>query len=416
MSRLRILGGPGESTGVAVSLHGNGNGNGVHLPKDDRERSNVKYAFVSSPADAARLGELQAESDASLLNSEGASLEQLIGGDIQGLRKFIRRRLHVVLPVYNQKATIGHTIDYLQSAGVDLANVTAASASTDGSDDIMKAKGVEVVDQYAFLKQALDLDRFLALMHVNNLKELRGKGLTMFAAHLKRVLDEREKQSNWTVQVDTDITNIGTKEGEWDPVSYFGHALQDDNSVGAIKAAKNGRNNQPTHIFLNTLADDGELGEHYQRIAMDRWVFTGEYGWQSPETERLRWSTGYSIETILAASQLDLGLKRRQVNIPQDRIDGQNLLSKETVMYTEILATLRRIVRFGRSLHEMNLHELDVFNGAQQGSDSKVIWMMAEKDEEPGPEATPNIPVTVKRSRLIPDIKTLLEEGIVHRG
>lgn len=382
------------------------------------DRSNPSYAFVSSAHNETALDEMKRRSEESLLNPEGHVLRPLQRHDAKDIMQYISTRCRLLLPVYNQERDIGRTLQYLQDIGVPAEHIVASSCSTDDSDRIIQDHGVGVIPQYTFLENALDLERFLELMKADNLKQLRGKGLTMFAGHLQNVLQGKAADPNtFTLQVDTDIQNVGIHANEWDPVTYFSKYLHKHPDIDAIKAAKNGRNNQPMHITINTLGNIHPVGLHYKNsVNMDRWILTGEYGWNSKYTDQLRWATGYAIETVLAMSQTDLGMKRRQVEIPQPRVDGQNLLTKETVMYGDIQATAIEVVRTGKRLHELSLSDIGDINQrrADQSKDEAYApWVAFEKDENPGPQGMPNRPTPIEFSRLIPDIETLLREKIV---
>jgi hypothetical protein len=384
------------------------------------DRSAISHAFVQSQVDCAVIDRMHQRSQESLLNQEGRILRPLQHHHNAGrIQQYISEQCRLVLPVYNQEKDIGNTLHYLQdSLHIPSEHIIASSCSTDGSNDIIAQHGVELVDQYAFLENALDVQRFLELMRADRLQQLRGKGLTMFAGHLQRVLTGQAAQPDtFAIQVDTDIQNVGTHENGWDPVTYFADHLQKNPAIDAMKAAKNGRNNQPMHIFFNQLPTVHPVGRRYKNeVGMDLWILTGEYGWKSEYTENLRWATGYAIETVLAMSQTDLGMNRKQVEIPQPRKDGQNLLTKETVMYTDIQGTATAIVRTGKALHDLSLTDIATINqdrSDQSNDPDYAPWVAIEKDENPGPGGIPNRPTPIQFSRLIPDMKTLIQEGIV---
>lgn len=383
---------------------------------DDVQRSAINVAFVPA-GDAAARERLNQSSSRTLLNQEGAQLRPLNGKALE-IEQYLRTKLQILLPVYNQEADIGRTLSYLTNQlGIPPENIVASSGSTDRSDQIIEGFGVEVLDQYKTLEKYVDMPKFLELTKADNLKQLRGKGLTMLAGHIHQVMSGRTSENKFMLQTDTDIKNIGTGENQWDPVTYFAHYLQENPGIDAIKASKNGRNNQPMHIFFNILPTvDARVGQHYQSVARDRWVLTGEYGWRSDHTSRLRWSTGYAIETVLAMSQTDLDLDRRQVEMPQPRTDGANLMTKETVMYTDIQRTATEIVRTGKTLHELSVSEIAGINERRREQMNDIIWLCHEKDANPGPDAMPNEATQIQPGRLIPDIDTLIREKVIYSG
>lgn len=385
-----------------------------HLPSRERElreRNRIATAFVEDTHPDTDLTSCQEHARQFLLNTSGEHLPQGLTDDI---RRAIAR-ISVLLPVYNQKRTIGPTIQYLtDELHIPPAHITAASCSTDGSNDVMRELGVEVLDQYRTFRDLVHEAKFLEIMGASSLADLRGKGLTMFTGHLHRVLQGSSERDGYVLQTDTDIENIGSGPGEWNPIGYFANAITQHPQIDTLKAAKNGRNNQPMHIFLNTWPLYGEHGADYQRqLGGDRWLLTGEYGWRESLTECLRWATGYAIEMTLNISKTDLALRNYQVNIPETRNDAQNSMTKETVMYSDIQRLILGILLTRKRLHDLSLSEIAALN---QRLDGYLTFYCFETDENPGPDARPNDVTRIKPSRIIPDIQTLQREGIVYSG
>lgn len=375
-------------------------------------RGSIDYAFPQAAADEQELMALRSASRSSLLNQRGQAINAL-GDNLRGELAGVLGDMHVLLPAYNQERTMDGTLDYLvHQVGLDPDQVTVSSNSTDRTDAIAIGHDVEVLRLDDVLDEHLaDKDRFLELLHADDLKQLRGKGLNMLAGHLHRFMTQKMKPHELIVQVDTDIENIGIGDDRWDPVTYFAWAAYQRKNLQAIKAAKNGRNNQPIHIMTNTWPIMGEQGGFYQqKVGVERWPLTGEYGWKGDVTSRLRWATGYAVEMILNMSQADNGLERYQIEIPEKRIDGHNPLTKETVMYSDIGRATQGVIMTGKKLSELSLQEIAALNKRLTGH---KMYVMDEVDSNPGPAANPNDVRTVESSRIVPDFETLLRENFL---
>lgn len=379
------------------------------------DRGSIDYAFQKAAADERELMGLRVDSKNSLLNQEGQTVHALGDGFRQDLRDVLDN-MHILLPAYNQEGTIGRTIGYLtEGVGLSPEQITVASNSTDKTDSIARASGVDVLQlKDLFDEYIANPDQFFELMQASDLKQLRGKGMNMFLGHLYGYMTGKRKPHELIVQVDTDITNIGAESDKWDPVTYFAWAAQMKKDLMAVKAAKNGRNNQPIHIGMNTWPVIGEEGEFYQqKVGVERWPLTGEYGWKGEVTERLRWASGYAVEMVLNMSQADAGINKYQIEIPEPRIDGQNPLTKETVMYSDILRTTAGILRTDKRLKDLTLFDIQDLNRRLQGHKT---YVMDEKDSNPGPAAHPNDVRVIESSRIIPDFNTLALHGFLKNG
>jgi len=383
------------------------------------DRGSIGYAFEKADVDERELTQLQADSKASLLNQDGQTVHAL-GDGFRAEMRDVLDNMHILLPAYNQENTVGNTLGYLtEGLGLSPDQITVASNSTDRTDGIARNFGVDVLQlKDLFDEYIADPDRFLELMQADNMKQLRGKGMNMFLGHLYGFMTGKRKPHELIAQVDTDISNIGVDSDKWDPITYFAWAAHMKKDLGAVKAAKNGRNNQPIHIGMNQWPIMGEQGEFYQqKVGVERWPLTGEYGWKGDVTEKLRWASGYAVEMILNLSMADIaadgGLKKYQIEIPEPRIDGQNPLTKETVMYSDILRATGAVVMSNKKLKDLSLDEIQVMNKRLQGHKT---YVMDEKDSNPGPAAHPNEVRVVEASRIIPDFNTLALNGFLKKG
>ncbi|MCC7197676.1 hypothetical protein IT413_05815 [Candidatus Peregrinibacteria bacterium] len=379
------------------------------------DRGSIDYAFQSASADERELTRLRAASRNSLLNQEGQTVHAL-GDNFRNELRGVFDDMHVLLPAYNQEGTIGRTLGYLtEGIGLSPEQITVASNSVDRTDVIARDFGVDVLQlQDLFDEYIADPDRFMELMQADNMKQLRGKGMNMFLGHLYGFMTGKRKPHELIVQVDTDISNIGADHDKWDPVTYFAWAASQRKNLQAVKAAKNGRNNQPIHIMMNTWPLMGEEGEFYQqKVGVERWPLTGEYGFRGDVASRLRWASGYAVEMVLNMSQADAGLNKYQIEIPEQRIDGQNPLTKETVMYSDIGRATQGIIMTGKKLQDLTLPEIQALNRRLQG---RKTYVMDEKDSNPGPAAHPNDVRVVEASRIIPDFNTLAKSELLKNG
>lgn len=379
------------------------------------DRGSIDYAFQSASTDEKELLGLRAESKRSLLNSDGQTIHAL-GDGFRSEMRDVLDDMHVLLPAYNQEGTVGRTLGYLtEGVGLSPDQITVASNSTDRTDVIARDFGVDVLQlKDLFDEYIANPDQFLELMQATDMKQLRGKGMNMFLGHLYGYMTGKRKPHELIVQVDTDISNIGAESDKWDPITYFAWAAHMKKDLQAVKAAKNGRNNQPIHIGMNTWPIMGEEGEFYQKkIGVERWPLTGEYGWKGDVTNRLRWASGYAVEMILDMSQADAGIKKYQIEIPEPRIDGQNPLTKETVMYSDILRATAAVIKTDKKLKDLTLPEIQDLNRRLQGHKT---YVMDEKDSNPGPAAHANDVRVIEASRIIPDFNTLAAHGFLKNG
>ncbi len=368
----------------------------------------------------------QAAQDAkdSLLNPNGYSLNNTmnwptpdVGHSIQDTVRKNLERVLVFLPVYNQQETIGTTLDYvLDQHQIPPERVIAVNCSDNGdkSGEILAQRGVKALDQWKVLNDAVNIDRLKGLLHINDIREVRGKGLTMFAGYLDKHLkgDSAYPDHTHIIQTDTDIGNIGTGLNKWDPLSYFSYyALQQDPSIEYFKAAKVGRNNEPFVVFNNSLDAFGAHGREYKRdLCKDIWPLTGEYGFRKGFAEQdIVYPSGYPIEMFINMRRAEMQLRWKQVSMPEPRLDGQNDWNKETPMYADIQRMMIMVLSRVRQLADLT--EEDIYD-----INSKISFIRETAYIHNTKEVQAPVPKPLRASRLLGSIPQLQKLGIVYSG
>ncbi len=378
-----------------------------------------------------RVTEAQKEMNASLLNAENFSLNTLYNWRGNGIQAEIREHVagalenvDVFLPVYNQQETLSRTLDYvMKQHKIPPEQITAVNCSDphDKSGDILEQYGIQAVDQWKTLQDLVDVEKLKDLCQINDLRDIRGKGLTMFTGYLHRYmlhqqgLDKRPYNRH-VIQTDTDIGNIGTGPEEWDPLSYFAYfGLRKEPNLDLIKASKVGRNNEPFYVFNNAISALGPWGKKLKPgLSKDIWPLTGEYGFKRsfPETQVV-YPSGYPIEMMMNARREELSLFWRQVATPEARRDGQNDWNKEIPMYADIQRMMMAIgmqisLKGYGNMGNLTLQDIQAIN-----------QNVAEDDLTFVHDTTKVVPVTAKPlrvSRLIGNIPNLLREGVIYSG
>lgn len=405
----------------------------------DRARSSLNHSFVTAETQklekgGAEIRRLREEYSDSLLNQDGKSISDLNEQTRSQIQKNLEQ-CQILLPVYNQEDCVGSVLDYLiHQLGISPENILATSCSNDGSDDIIRKYGVELLEQWKALPQLIDRQKFLNLMKANNLSELRGKGLTMLTMYLHLSAEGRLKKDQYIIESDSDIVNMGTgtyqmSQGEpekaYDPVSFFAWAIEMckemNTQADVLKVAKNGRDNGPIHSYYNILAMLNEVGAHYQKhVNKKKWPLTGEWAWllkekdKIPLLEKFVLATAYSIETTLNMSYADMMANEevilKQINIPEKRLDGSNLQSKDNVMFACIGRSILMVIQNRKKITELGIPDFHMLN--EQAEQTPPIMSCQELDENPGPNLVPNDVLNVQQDRLIPPIHMLKKEGI----
>lgn len=373
-----------------------------------------------------RVTEARRSMEASLLNPQNFSLNTLMNWPENGIRTEVRDdvrrtldRVDIFLPVYNQEQTIGRTIDYVTNQhGIPPERITCIDCSEphDRSGEILRSHGIHPLDQWQVLNDLVDKDRFFELCQVNGFRDLRGKGLTMFAGYLHRFMrhqqgiDKRPYDSH-VIQTDTDIGNIGTGPMQWDPLSYFAYfGLRKHPDLHYFKAAKVGRNNEPFYVFNNAVTAFGEHGMNYkQDLSTDIWPLTGEYGYkrQFPEREVV-YPSGYPIEMLMNMRRAELKCLWRQVAVPEARKDGQNDWNKEIPMYADIMRMIMVVMQTGKTLDQLSLEDIRAINEKVAKDDITFVHDTMR--------VTPVDPKPLRVSRLMGSIPLLQREGIIYSG
>ena len=390
----------------------------------DKERSTGEAA-LGQATENGQHAKARKDLRESLLNPDGFSLNTIVNWPDPAIsgkaRDEVRRALEhadVFLPVYNQQETVGLTIDYaMNQHGIPPERITAVNCSDahDRSGEIMVEKGIKPIEQWDMLKNVMDIDRFKDLCQVNDIRDLRGKGLTMFTGYLHRYLLKQQglspSASTHVIQTDTDIANMGAGPEKWDPLSYFAYfILRNHPDVHYLKAAKVGRNNEPFYVFNNALGAFGSHGLKYKEdLNKDIWPLTGEYGFnrQFPE-EQVVYPSGYPIEMLMNMRRAELNCLWKQVSIPEARRDGQNDWNKEIPMYADIQRMMLLVLGTRKQLDELSLDDLRTINGII--AEDHVTYVHDTK------QVVPANPKALRASRLMGSIPQLQKAGIIYSG
>jgi hypothetical protein len=260
-----------------------------------------------------------------------------------------------IMPMYRDMAA-AHTTQYMVEVLGDPKNVTIVNGGSP-EDEVAKAvgeMGAEVL-HVADLRAMIPTGKFYDLLNWNEkdkegkVKIPVGKGMSIFWLHLfDEVVREKLPEETVTLQIDSDITNIGAATGQYNPLYYLALPLvmDPDKQYVHIKTASPGRNNEPMmppRNALHALEDAGlPLAGLYARFTQRlKWMLTGEFAFCNRRSIRnMPHSSGYGAETILAMYLALLNEKglgdTAQVAIRIPRLDAANTYEKEYVMYDQL--------------------------------------------------------------------------------
>ena len=344
-------------------------------------------------------------------------------------------RYRAIMPMYRDMAAV-NTVKYMIEVLGDPQRVVIINGGSpeDEVSKVVEGLGAEVL-QVGDIRRLIPKEKFYELLNWNerdkegNVKVPVGKGMSIFWLHLyDEVVREKMPEDTVTLQIDSDITNIGSDPARYNPLYYLALPLVIDPKKNYVhsKTSSPGRNNEPmmpSRNALQALADAGVglAGTYSSFTQRLKWMLTGEFAFCNRSSIRnMPHSSGYGAETILG---MYLGLLNKkglgdtaQVAIRIPRIDASNTYEKEYVMYDQLSYLL-----FALTVKPNGSGGLDPMQSVDSltVADVKEInARMAKKDyytvlgEDNGPCGV----ISTVNDRIIPSIAVLESEGYIDQN
>ena len=343
-------------------------------------------------------------------------------------------RFRAIMPMYRDMAAL-HTVKYMLDVLGSPSRVTVVNGGSP-LDDVCKAVqalGVEVL-QVGDLRRLVPAGKLYDLLAWNerakdgSVKIPVGKGMSIFWLHL---YDEVVRQPAFpddtiTLQIDSDITNIGSAPDKYNPLYYLAlpWVMDPDRKYVHAKTASPGRNNEPMMPGRNALqafADAGvaQAGIYARFTQRLKWMLTGEFAFGTRKSIRnMPHSSGYGAETLLAMYLAQLYAKGEgdtaQVAIRVPRVDASNTYEKEYVMYDQLTYLLTALViKTGAQPGALGI--MPAVDSLTVADVQEIDKRMARRDyftilgEKPGPCEV----VSTVNDRIIPSIDQMMKAGYV---
>ena len=263
-------------------------------------------------------------------------------------------RYRAIMPMYRDMAAV-HTVKYMIEALGNPRNVTIVNGGSpeDEVAKVVSSLGAEVLS-VGDLRAMIPTEAFYELLNWNEkdktgkVKIPVGKGMSIFWLHLYDEVVRQGRKDTITIQIDSDITNVGMAADKYNPLYYLAlpFVLDPDKKYAHAKVSSPGRNNESmmaTRNALGALEDAGvALAGTYARFSQRlKWMLTGEFAYGNRSVIRnMPHSSGYGAETIMALHLALLAAKGKgdtaQVATRIPRLDAPNTYIKEYVMYDQL--------------------------------------------------------------------------------
>lgn len=341
-------------------------------------------------------------------------------------------RYRCIMPMYRDMAA-AHTTKYMIDVLGNPKNVTIVNGGSPDDEvaKVVAGMGADILN-VADLRGMIPTEKFYDLLAWNekdkngNVKVPIGKGMSIFWLHLfDEVVRPQLPEETVTLQIDSDITNIGSPVEKYNALYYLAlpYVLNPEKNFVHTKTASPGRNNEPTMVTRNALfalADAGiPLAGLYAKFSQRlKWMLTGEFSFGNRSSVRnMPHSSGYGAETILAMYLALLNEKglgdTAQVAIRIPRIDASNTYNKEYVMYDQL-----GYLMFALAIRPTGPGTVAAMPGVDSLSiaDVKEInTRMAKREYYTviGEEAGPCEVISTVNDRIIPSIAELIKAGYI---
>jgi hypothetical protein len=337
-----------------------------------------------------------------------------------------------IMPMYRDMAAV-ETVKYMIECLGDPKNVIIVNGGSpeDEVARVVAGMGADVL-QVGDIRRLIPRDKFYDLLcwderdKEGNVKIPVGKGMSIFWLHLyDEVVRDALPEETVTLQIDSDITNIGAAPDKYNPLYYLAvpWVVDPDKKYVHTKTSSPGRNNEPMmppRNALQALEDAGiGLAGTYARFTQRlKWMLTGEFAFGNRSSIRnMPHSSGYGAETILGMYLSLLGAKglgdTAQTAIRIPRLDASNTYEKEYIMYDQLAYLL-----FALTIKPNGQGGLDIMPPVDSlGIENvkEINARMAKRDyftvlgEDDGPCRV----ISTVNDRIIPSIETLVRGGYI---
>jgi len=341
-------------------------------------------------------------------------------------------RYRAIMPMYRDMAAVD-TVKYMIEALGDpkRAVIVNGGSPEDEVAKVVEGLGAEVL-HVGDLRRLIPTDVFYDMLCWNerdskgDLKVPVGKGMSIFWLHLyDEIVRDTMPEETVTLQIDSDITNIGCAPDKYNPLYYLALPWVIDPDKGYVhaKTSSPGRTNEAMMSVRNALqaladAGLGVVGVYALFTQRIKWMLTGEFGFGNRSSIRnMPHSSGYGAETILVMYLALLNEKRlgdtAQVAIRIPRVDASNTYEKEFVMLDQLAYLMCALAI--RPSGNGGIEAMTDLDSLTLADVKEINSRMAKKDyftilgEDDGPCGV----VSTVNDRIIPSIAELERQGCI---
>ena len=285
--------------------------------------------------------------------------------------------------------------------------------SDGGSDEIarqtVQSFGVRLPCAEEVL-QAINWDPLLALLNMDRFpRATDGKGMNVLAGYLLiyGLVKYGGIKPEWIFQHDAEIAHCEVYRG----LEHLIWGIHQREDAQYVKIAKSGRGNQECMSARNVLiclskSESVQLEArkralyYYRSIGGDKWMLTGEFGFQYEVAMNRLFASGY-LEETLAALYAPRAIQVENLN-PRD--DEVNTPQKESVMQNQVGQCIIQLALDAPLVKDWTLRDIQSVNNKIMADPVKGGWI---------PDRGPVRFEEVRNNRFLPSIRMLEREGLI---